>query len=55
MNVTHEMKVMSEETFGPVFGIMKVRPTFSHCEFFSLPTRRLRRVEMLSKVFFFFS
>lgn len=25
VNVTHEMKVMSEETFGPVFGIMKVR------------------------------
>ncbi|GAA5966888.1 hypothetical protein JCM8115_006191 [Rhodotorula mucilaginosa] len=25
VNVTHEMKVMSEETFGPVFGIMKVK------------------------------
>ncbi|GAA5866666.1 hypothetical protein JCM3774_001951 [Rhodotorula dairenensis] len=25
VDVTHEMKVMSEETFGPVFGIMKVK------------------------------
>lgn len=25
MNVDHSMEVMSEETFGPVVGIMKVR------------------------------
>lgn len=25
VNVDHSMKVMSEETFGPVMGIMKVR------------------------------
>lgn len=28
VDVDHSMKVMMEETFGPVFGIMKVRRTF---------------------------
>lgn len=29
VDVDHSMKVMSDETFGPVMGIMKVRPSFA--------------------------
>ena len=31
VDVDHSMKVMSDETFGPVMGIMKVRPSFARC------------------------